>query len=119
MPTIIKRNPVDETVRIFNSFYNVRVDVNAADYDIVYSYFFGISKNSEIAGNFTGFFFRIAKEANINVRELLDLIKGKDNSLEMNKVISYYLNALKSKTSLYGISNIPKPNVAVQRNVVI
>ncbi len=118
MPSIT-RNNLDRTVRIFDSFYNVKIDVSGSDYDIVYSYFFGVSNNPDIAANFTTFFFRISRETNINVKELLSLISGKDNTLEMNKVISYYLNSLKSKTSLYGVSNLLKPNVAVQRNVVV
>lgn len=119
MPTTIQRNLEDETIRIFDDFYNVKVNVNAADYDIVYSYFFSVSENSQIAGRFTAFFFKIAQESNIDVLELLEQIKGQQNALEVNKVISYYLNAFRSKTSLYGITNVPKPNVAVQRNVVL
>lgn len=117
MPTITKN--IDRTVKIFDSFYNIQIDVSGADYDLVYSYFFGVSNNADIAANFTSFFFRIAREINIDVKELLTLISGQENTLEMNKVISYYLNSLKSKTALYGVSNLLKPNVAVQRNVVV
>jgi hypothetical protein len=37
----------------------------------------------------------------------------------MNKVICYYLNSFKSKTALYGISSVPRPNESVQRNIVL
>jgi hypothetical protein len=114
-----QRNTSEQTVLIFDNFYNSNLVVGAADYDVVYSYFFGTSKNSQIAGNFTALLFRIAQESAVNVLELLETIKGQQNKLQMNKVICYYLNALKSKTSLYGIGNVPKPNEAVQRNVVL
>jgi hypothetical protein len=39
--------------------------------------------------------------------------------LQMNKQICYWLNSLKSKTSLYGVSVIPQPVVPVARNVVL
>jgi len=119
MPTIIERDPIDETIRIFDTFYDVQVNVNAADFDIVNSYFVSVSETKEIADRFTSFFFRISQEANVSVRELLDSIRGQEDNLQMNKVISYYLNAFKSRTSLYGITNILKPNLSVQRNVVL
>jgi hypothetical protein len=31
----------------------------------------------------------------------------------------YYLNNIKSKTALYGISVIPQPNENVQRNIIL
>ena len=112
-------NSVDQTVRIFDSFYNLNLVVNAADYDIVYSYFKGVSENTNIASNFTVVLFRIAQDGGYNVLDLLQIIKGAGNKLQMNKVICYYLNTFKSKASLYGVSNVPKPNQAAQRNVVL
>ena len=55
---------------------------------------------------------------NINVLDLLSYIQGTNNNLEMNQIIAYYLNGLKSKTSLYGISNTPAPNQTIARNIV-
>ena len=112
-------NSVDQTVLIFDSFYNVRITVNAAEYDVVYSYFKGVSGNSNIAANFTSFLFRIAQDGGYKVLDLLEAIKGAGNKLQMNKAICYYLNTFKSKASLYGVGNIPNPNQAVQRNVVL
>ena len=47
-----------------------------------------------------------------------DYIKGLNSKLEMNTVITYYLNSFKSKTTLYGISIIPRSNQPVARNIV-
>lgn len=115
----IQFNNADQTVLIFDSFYNVKATVGAAEYDIVYSFFKGVSNNNTIAANFAAFLFRIAQEGGYNVLDLLEAIKGSGNKLQMNQAICYYLNTLKSKASLYGISNVPKPNQAVQRNVVL
>jgi hypothetical protein len=119
MATISNRNSLDQTVRIFDNFYNTKLVVNAADFDVVYSYFKGTSNNTKIAANFTALLFRIAQESGVNVIELLEIIKGQPNKLQMNKVICYYLNSFKSKASLYGVGNISKPNESVQRNVVL
>lgn len=112
-------NTVDQTVLIFDSFYNISIVVNASEYDVVYSYFKGVSGNSKIAGNFASFLFRIAQDSGYNVLDLLEAIKGPGDKLQMSKIICYYLNTFKSKASLYGVGNIPNPNQAVQRNVVL
>lgn len=114
-----RNNSIDQTVLIFDSFYNIRINVNAAEYDIIYSYFKGVSENSKIAANFSSFLFRIAQDGGFNVLDLLETIKGPGNKLQMNQAICYYLNTFKSKASLYGVGNIPNPNQAVQRNVVL
>lgn len=114
-----QNNSIDQTVLIFDSFYNVSITVNAAEYDVIYSYFKGVSDNSRIAANFSAFLFRIAQDGGFNVLDLLEVIKGSNNKLQMNQAICYYLNTFKSKASLYGVGNIPNPNQAVQRNVVL
>lgn len=111
-------NP-DKTILIYDSFYNNKSIVNATDYDAVHSYFYGVSNNKTIANNFTAILFNIAQQSGTNVIELLQIIKGSKNTLQMNSVICYYLNTFKSKVALYGVSNVPKPNQAVQRNVCL
>jgi hypothetical protein len=114
-----QNNSIDQTVLVFDSFYNIKINVNAAEYDIVYSYFKGVSDNATVAANFATFLFRIAQNGGFNVLDLLGSIKGTGNKLQMNQAICYYLNTFKSKASLYGVGNIPNPNQAVQRNVVL
>ena len=36
----------------------------------------------------------------------------------MNQIFAYYMNSFKSKTSLYGIGTVPRPNLPVARNIV-
>lgn len=119
MPRILDtRTALDQTVRIFDSFYSVKMEVNGNEYDIVRGYFVSVCETKNIADNFTAVLFRIAQETGIDALELLGYIKGTNNKLEMNRVICYYLNSFKSKTSLYGIGQVPKPNIPVARNVV-
>lgn len=107
------------TIRIFDNFYSTAIKVNATDWDVVYSFFLGNSNNKQEASNFASLLFLIAQEGQFNVLDLLATIKGKSNKLQMNQVICYYLNTFRPKTTLYGVGIIPKPNEAVQRNVVL
>ena len=119
MATIETTLSADRTVRIFDNFYNTKLVVNASDYDAVYSYFEGASNNKTISANFAAMMFRIAQESNVNVMELLQQLNGQTSKLAMNQTICYYLNAFKSKVSLYGVGSLPVPNQAVQRNIVL
>lgn len=119
MATIIdNRTSMDQTVRIFDSFYSVNLQVGASQYDIVHGYFTSVCPTKNIAANFTAVLFRIAQEVKVDVLVLLEQIKGTQNKLQMNKLMAYYLNSLKSKTSLYGISTVPQSVYPVARNVV-
>jgi len=114
---IDSRTQLDQTVRIFDEFYEFNLVVNGSEYDVVYSYFKGICDTTQIAGNFTVYLFRISQETQIPVLDLLGYIQGR-NKLEVNSVITYYLNSFKSKTSIYGFGSVPKPNESVARNIV-
>ena len=111
------RTSTDLTVKIFDDFYSFNMVVNGNEYDIVNGYFKSVWGTKVIAGNFTAFLFRISQETGIPVLDLLGQIQG-TNKLQMNQVISYYLNSFKSKTSLYGVSTVPQSNQPVARNIV-
>lgn len=113
------RTSLDRTIRIFDSFYQTDLQVNASEYDIVHGYFTKVCKTKNIADNFTTVLFRIATQTGVSVLQLVNELKGKEGSLSMNKQICYWLNSLKSRTSLYGVSVIPQPVVPVARNVVL
>lgn len=118
MPQILdQRTSMDQTVRIFDSFYAITLNINGNEYDIVHGYFVSVCATKTIANNFTAVLFRIAQETGIDALYLLDQIKG-TKKMEMNQILAYYMNSFKSKTSLYGIGTIPKPNLPVARNIV-
>jgi hypothetical protein len=118
MATILDhRTSLDQTVRIFDSFYAFNLIINASEYDVVRSFFVSVCETVNIAENFTAVFFRISQELQIPATDLLALIKGK-KKMEINQTLAYYLNSFKSKTSLYGIAIKPKSNQPVARNIV-
>ena len=120
MPLIYtQQESIDRTIKIFDDFYNVNLSVPTNQYDVVHSYFISVCADKKIADNFTAFLFRIAQEADIDALELLQEIKGVNNTVELNQTMAYYMNSFKSKVSLYGVAVIPRPIQPVARNVVL
>lgn len=112
--------PADETVKIFDGFYNNNLVVPANQYEIIRSYFIGVCDSVDIANNYTAIIFRIAQESDVNALDLLAEIKtGTNNTIELTQIMTYYLNSFKSTTSLYGIAVVPRPIQPIARNVVL
>ena len=107
----------DQTVRVFDDFFGFSINVEANDYDAVYSYFKSIYTDATAAGNFTVTLFRIANEQSINVLTLLKQIQTSTTSDELDKTIAYYLNSLRSNSTLVGVSTPTQPNYYAARNV--
>lgn len=116
----------DNTVELFDSFYAQGLTVNAGEWDAVYSYFLGVLKGNpdnertkQTASQFATVLFRIAQETGTDIQIFMDYFRTNvETSLQVNSEMAFYLNLLKSKSALYGVSNVPIPNQAVQRNVI-
>jgi hypothetical protein len=108
---------MDQTVRIFNKFYDLDLIVNSNEYDIVYSFFVGYTNSKDIAGNFTETLFRISNETGIDVLTLLDSFQAED-SMKVTLTMAYYLNSFSDKTVMFGINNIIPAAQPVERNIV-
>lgn len=120
MPTIFdNRNTQDQTIRIFDAFYNVDTIVNASEYDIVLGFFRTVCATAQIAANYTAFLFRVSTESGVPALELLDQLQAfKSDNMKINQFMAFYLNKFRPKTSLYGVGTIPRPVQPVARNVV-
>lgn len=108
---------VDSTVRVFDQFYKFDMNVDANQYEIVNSYFLSICPSKNTALNYTTMLFRIASVTGENPLVLLEYLNGV-GKVEANAFLIYYLNSMKSKTTLYGIGASPAPNNTVQRNII-
>ena len=118
MSTVNEINPkVDRTVRIFDSFYNFEESVPANEYDAVYAYFRSQFIETEAAKNFTTVLFMISSNNNIPVMSLLEEIKKLD-SPSLTVTLAYYLNGMRSKSTLLGLNQIITPNIYAARNVL-
>lgn len=119
MSSVNAINPnVDLTVRIFDEFYNFGLEVDTNDYDAVNSFFESVFVDKEAAQNLTVTFFRIAKETNTSVLTLLEQVQGQ-TAIEVTATLAYFLNGLRSPSTLLGVNVPVTPNYYTARNVVI
>lgn len=118
MPTVNYTNRnIDQTVRVFDSFYSYEANVPAAQYDLVNSYFVSVMTTREAADNFTNSLFRVADQTGIPIMELLQSLQGQ-SGMELNVSMAYYLNNLRSNATLVGIGTPATQNFYVARCVI-
>lgn len=111
-------NPnLDLSVRVFDSFYEFNVNVPAAEYDIVRSYFLSVMTSRQAANNFTVSLFRVAEQTNIPALTLLEEFKG-INGINLNATLAYYLNSIRNGAVLLGVNARATPNFYAARNIL-
>ena len=108
----------DLTVQIFDRFYGYQQQVPADQYDAINSYFRSVFGSKEAAGNFTVAVFRISHDTGIPAMTLLQQFQGQ-SAPEITATLAYYLNGLRSASTLLGINVATQPNYYVSRNIRI
>jgi pyruvate/2-oxoacid:ferredoxin oxidoreductase alpha subunit len=111
-------NKTDLTVKIFDRFYGYQQQVPVDAYDAVLSYFKSVFGSPEAAGNFTVSVFRISHTTNIPVMTLLQQFQGQ-SAPEITLTLAYYLNSIRSRSTLLGLNVPTQPNYYVARNIRI
>jgi hypothetical protein len=111
-------NKTDLTVQIFDRFYGYQQQVPVDAYDSVLSYFKSVFKSTEAAGNFTVSVFRISHATNIPAMTLLQQFQGQ-SAPEITLTLAYYLNGIRSRSTLLGLNVPTQPNYYVARNIRI
>jgi hypothetical protein len=110
---------IDQTVRVFDAFYDYDVNIPVGDYDVVYSYFKSVMSTKQAAENFTVSLFRVAQDTNIPAMTLLQAFQqGGDNGMGLNVNMAYYLNSIRNRATLLGVGAPVQPNYYAARNVV-
>jgi hypothetical protein len=119
VPTVNEVNPsIDQTVRIFDQFYNYSANVPAEEYDAVLSYFKSVFTTVLAAENFTSSLFRVAEETNQSALTLLQTFQqGGQSAPEITVLMAYYLNSVRSPATLLGVLTPTQPNFYAARNV--
>ena len=117
MGSVNVANPsTDLTVKIFDRFYQYQQSVDAVEYDVVLSYFKSVFKNTVAAENFTVSVFRIAFLSKIPVISLLQQFQGQSGA-QITATLAYYLNGIRSPSTLLGLNVATQPNYYVARNI--
>jgi hypothetical protein len=109
---------LDQTVRVFDSFYEYELNIPANEYDIVHSFFLKEMTDKTAAGNFTVSLFRVAQDTNISPLELLKVFQTGGAEMDLNINMAYYLNSIRSRATLLGVGIPVAPNFYAARNVI-
>lgn len=119
MSTVNYNNPnQDRTVYLLDNFYSFELSVDANLYDVVLSYFKTVFDDETAAKNFALNLFRMSENTGTPAIELLEEVRGQ-TAIELTATFSYYLNNLRSNTTLLGISAVTTPAFYAARNVVV
>ena len=106
------------TTKIYDKFYNVEVVVDTAEYDIVVSFFKKVMTDPDLAEQFSAGIFQIAQETGVSPQTYIENLKGQ-NEMQLTLSMSYYLNSVRSNSTLLGVGQVITPNYYAARNVVI
>ncbi len=106
-----------DQVNILNNFYKTNLSIDAATYDIVFSFFAERTSSTKIANTFTENLFRASAQSGVDVMELLEAFEDTDK-LRMTLTLAYYLNTFSDKTVMYGVANEIQANQFVTRNII-
>jgi len=118
MGSVNEINPkVDTSVRVFDTFNDFGIDVPANEYDAVLSYLLSVFSDRTAAENFTTAIFRVAAETDQSALTVLQQIQAPD-SIQVTLNIAYFLNGLRSPSTLLGINQAVTPNAWAARNIL-
>jgi hypothetical protein len=117
MGSVNEINPnLDLSVRIFDTFNSFVLEVDSNTYSVVNSFFESIFTDKQAAANLTTTFFRIANQTGTPVLSLLAQVQDQ-NSIQLTTFMAYYLNGLRSPSTLLGVNAVATPNYYTARNV--
>lgn len=109
---------IDQTVRIFDQFYNYAANVPSQEYDAVLSYFKSVFTTTAAAENFTSSLFRVADESDTDAMTLLQSFQQAGQAEpQITILMAYYLNSVRSTSTLLGVLAPTTPNFYAARNV--
>jgi hypothetical protein len=117
MSTVNAINPnVDLSARVFDTFDAPQIQLDANEYDVVSSFFESIFTDQTAARNLTLTFFTIAEQTKTPVLTLLDEVIDQ-NAIQLTATMAYYLNGLRSPSTLLGVNSSVTPNFYTARNI--
>lgn len=107
----------DLTVRVFDRFYKYEAFIPSDEWDLVYSYFRSVMTTDRAASNFASALFRVAQETNTPAQTLLQAFQG-SAGLNLSVTMAYYMNLIRSRATLLGVSAPVAPNFYAARAVL-
>jgi hypothetical protein len=109
---------IDTTVQIYDRFYGYQQQVQAVEYDAINSYFESVFKDKNAADNFAVTLFRISRTTNVPVMTLLQQLQGMTGP-QLTLTLAFYLNGIRSRSTLLGLNVPTQSNYYVAHNIRI
>jgi hypothetical protein len=87
------------------------------EYDYVSAFFKKIMKDETSASTFTQSIYDVSNATKIPVIDLVQSMEGQD-TMQINRSMAFYLNNIRSPSTLLGVQNTIRPNYYAGRNVL-
>jgi hypothetical protein len=108
----------NKNVKVVDDFLKQDFIVSANEWDYVLSFFKKAMKDPAAAKNFTISIYQVSRQANVPVLDLVKTLNGQ-TGLEMTASLAYYMNGIRSSTTLLGVEALQNANYYAARNVLI
>ena len=108
----------DATTKLFNSFYQVPLQLDETTLTAIKSYFESRGYSSDAASSVAIILLSQATKDGLNPFGILDTLRGLE-SVQISALVAEILNYNRFKTSSLGITAIPTPADEIQRNILI
>lgn len=106
-----------KNAEVIENYNKVEPGINSNEYDYVLGFFTKQINDPKTAAKFTDSIFEVARQSNIPVLEIVKSMEGQ-TGLELSASLAYYLNGIRSNTTLLGVQNVLPPNFYAGRNVL-
>lgn len=107
----------DGTVKFFDNFYKVPVEINGTALTAIKGFFESRGYSAGSAESVAIIILTQSKKDNLNPFEILDTLGGY-GSVEISALVGEILNYHRFKTSSLGITKTPTPADEIQRNII-
>jgi len=117
MATVNQRNPrIGASARVQDQFRGFSANVDANQYDRVFSFFKKRFGADTPAASFTAELFRVVTVHQLSIDAVLAEFEKSSDS-QISAVLAYYLNTVRDKSTYLGVSTRLVPPVGVARNI--
>lgn len=107
----------DLTVRVFDQYYQVPIDLNNNELVAMKGFFEKRSFDSDAAESTAIIILKQAKKDNYNAMQIMDTLSGLSD-VEISGLVAEISNYNRFKTSALGISQLYAPSEEVKRNIL-
>jgi len=107
-----------KNLNVVTDFNTKAADVNGNEWDYILGFFNSAFKDPIAAEKFTQEIYQVGSQSGVNPLDIIKTMEGQ-TGIELNMSLAYYLNGIRSNTTLLGIHNIIKPNYYAGRSVLI